>query len=483
MNLNNQFIYDDFTTRYFRYNKKKISHHVNIWALYLLFSSIIVTFPIKSIAQVYHEKSDTVGDNIKNITTKPLDVISLGLQLGEYVPSQFWNSSFNTYQKGSVKLNFLKGKWIILDFWATWCSPCVAMMPKIQELQTEFGRDVTFVSVTYQSEQEVKSIFERKSNESSILKIINDTLLHGFFPHHVLPHFVWINPEGQISAITGGNEINASSIKQAIAHGKIKERTKKDFVIEYQKSKPLLIDGNGGDGKGLIGHSLLTSYVEGLDPGSSFQKSENGSLKITIRNGSIRKLYGLAFGAMETYYGKNRLVLRVADTSALYSAATGDQYREWAREHTYCYELILPNTTDKDFFMTFRRDMENYFPQYKADIKLRKITCLVLTKIIGATDRNLSQNAPNMNVSQETGELLVQSMLPNHIVYNLNLFFMQNSAYPVIDGTDHKSQIDLNFGNDLSDLEKMNLSLKIYGFKLEKKKVKIPILEISDNGL
>ncbi len=49
----------------------------------------------------------------------------------------------------AAKLSELKGKVVVLDFWATWCGPCIASFPNIRELATHYkGADVVVIGVT-----------------------------------------------------------------------------------------------------------------------------------------------------------------------------------------------------------------------------------------------------------------------------------------------------------------------------------------------
>jgi thiol-disulfide isomerase/thioredoxin len=53
---------------------------------------------------------------------------------------------------GSLKKSDLKGKVTVIDFWATWCTPCLAEIPKYNELKEKYaGKDVEIVGVTLES--------------------------------------------------------------------------------------------------------------------------------------------------------------------------------------------------------------------------------------------------------------------------------------------------------------------------------------------
>ena len=113
------------------------------------------------------------------------------LSIRETVPEIHLNHILN-YSRGKPTLSDFQGNLLIVDFWATWCAPCIAMMPKTDSLQRVFKDQVQFLPVTYQSKEKVEKLLHnlqsRKGITLNLPIVVEDTVLHNLFPHRELPH-------------------------------------------------------------------------------------------------------------------------------------------------------------------------------------------------------------------------------------------------------------------------------------------------------
>ncbi|PRZ28153.1 TlpA family protein disulfide reductase [Flavobacterium granuli] len=124
-------------------------------------------------------------------------------ELGAGMPSPEFNNYIN-YKGGKTSLKDLRGSYVFIDVWATWCGPCKYEMPFIGKVEKEFhGKNIKFVSISVdrlKDEQKWRDMI--KAQGLSGIQLLADKEIDSKFiaSYYIqgIPRFILLDKEGKI---------------------------------------------------------------------------------------------------------------------------------------------------------------------------------------------------------------------------------------------------------------------------------------------
>lgn len=123
--------------------------------------------------------------------------------------------TLNNPQGNPVRLADFRGKFVLLNFWATWCPPCVKEMPSMERLAKRFeGRPFVVVGISLDEEGAAKvNPFIAKLGITFPILLDPESKISGHYGANDLPTTFLINPGGKVvMAAKGERDWNSEEI-------------------------------------------------------------------------------------------------------------------------------------------------------------------------------------------------------------------------------------------------------------------------------
>lgn len=324
---------------------------------YISLLAVLMSMCLYAVMQVSAQVAEPAATAVTEITP---------LQIGDTIPEALWHLPLQVVNhpegKDTITLaNFRDKKLIILDFWATWCAPCISSLHKLDSIQMEFREDAAILPSSYEEREKVGSFIENQG--WSLCSAISETTLKTYFPHRSIPHQVWIS-NGVVSGVTRAADITRENISKMIKDDKFCLRTKND-ILDFQPTTNLGVFAERAGAK-IHASSSLTNYIEGIPSSMGRRVSENLQY-VYYTNVAITQMYQRALGIEH-----NQLMI-VSDN-------VDDYVYSGNKQHLYAYQLVLPKYVPQaDVAKRILQDLNTCFKS-KVDTQTVLKDCFVISR-------------------------------------------------------------------------------------------------------
>lgn len=137
--------------------------------------------------------------------------VSVAPQKGFHAPDLTLEST----QGESFTLSSLRGKPVILNFWASWCPPCRAEMPTLQALYERYGGEFVLLGINASTQDRLPGAYQLITEMNLTFPILLDTNGTTTSAYRIfsLPTTVFIDREGIIREIVIGGPLSEASLR------------------------------------------------------------------------------------------------------------------------------------------------------------------------------------------------------------------------------------------------------------------------------
>ena len=120
----------------------------------------------------------------------------------------------NVFEGKGVFLDDLKGKWIVFNYWADWCPPCIKEIPELNSLQSNFSDDLKVFLINFDMLEgdELNQQLEKFNVQVDSLLTDPSVIYNWIIPENLPVTFI-VNRKGELEYTLVGPQTEEEIIK------------------------------------------------------------------------------------------------------------------------------------------------------------------------------------------------------------------------------------------------------------------------------
>jgi uncharacterized protein (TIGR03435 family) len=367
-------------------------------------------------------------------------------QIGKPVPNYTFSKILNS-NDNEISLQDLKGKVVILEFWATWCGPCIPAMKKLDSLQKEFKDELAVITISSENKERLEKFI--KSSKTGLM-VVSDTMHSANFKYKVIPHSIIIDKNGIVRAITSPEHITKAVVSNLILKDQIELESKDDFYINPNLEVKLIKSISNSNYR-----IELKNYDQEKRGSTRFLIDTEGNVNgIDIWNSTLPRLYQSLFDVSSP----SRIVFR---------DSLSENDFPYDKEYQYNFRLeVSSDYQNKWRTIGIAFLNENFDVNAKRGIK--NLECYVLKNI----DNTIEESSSDKTEYMFMGTILKTKKIK---ISQLAAYLENFTDVPVVDKTNLKGDYDIEFEWQAEDPKTLHSELRTYGLIFERSDEKLPV--------
>ncbi len=287
--------------------------------------------------------------------------VSENIQVGVEVPD-FEMQVLTNQGTTTTKIRDYRGKVIILEFWATYCGPCLPAMDHLAEVRNNFTDEVEVFAITDEPRSKVVNFLNTRPT-SLLIALDDDKTLNRLFYHQFMPHTVIIGPDGFVKAITSPDQITKELIYMAKSGAELTVKTKAEFASSDVNDTALVqysLEDNS------FYKVIISPQVEGVQS----QVNKKAANEYEFVNCTVPMMYQALYQTT------------LKDTDERPCLEVTQQTRYLLQEnHQYCLKLKVPEKQERAIGLIGMRHLEEVFSiKPQNEMRSRNVYSLVISE-------------------------------------------------------------------------------------------------------